>query len=216
LRIPQARAEQPPSQEQQPEATGSSITVARGDTLSGLASRHGTTVAALKSLNGLRSDTIVVGQELRLPAASAANAPERQQATASSGQGSSYTVRAGDTPSGIARRFGISAQQLMAANGITDARRLFVGQDLIIPGNAAARTDRGRQPSARAAEPASEPVVRPQTTAPQRELSAPTREPLRQEPPREEAAVDPMSALEALEEEDLPFVEVETIDNGEE
>lgn len=44
------------------------ITVARGDTLSRLAARHGTTVEALLAANALRSTQIRVGQTLRLPA----------------------------------------------------------------------------------------------------------------------------------------------------
>ena len=44
-----------------------------------------------------------------------------------------YIVQAGDTPGSIAAKFGITAQQLMAANGITDARTLRTGQRLVIP-----------------------------------------------------------------------------------
>ncbi|MDH7485497.1 MAG: LysM peptidoglycan-binding domain-containing protein [Anaerolineae bacterium] len=44
-----------------------------------------------------------------------------------------YVVQAGDSPDSIARRFGITAQALMAANGITDPTRLRVGQRLVIP-----------------------------------------------------------------------------------
>jgi LysM repeat protein len=41
--------------------------VAKGDVLSRIAVRHGTTTKAIKELNGLKSDTIVVGQKLRVP-----------------------------------------------------------------------------------------------------------------------------------------------------
>lgn len=41
--------------------------VVSGDTLSGIASTNHTTVAAIKSLNGLTSDTIYIGQSLKLP-----------------------------------------------------------------------------------------------------------------------------------------------------
>jgi LysM repeat protein len=44
-----------------------------------------------------------------------------------------HTVRRGETPSAIARRYGVSTQALMAANGIRDARRLRVGQQLTVP-----------------------------------------------------------------------------------
>lgn len=43
-----------------------------------------------------------------------------------------YTVKKGDSPSGIARQYGISPEQLIAENGIADPRRLVVGQTLVI------------------------------------------------------------------------------------
>jgi LysM repeat protein len=46
---------------------GSTHTVAPGDTLYGLSRRYGSSVSALKSANGLSSDTIVIGQQLRIP-----------------------------------------------------------------------------------------------------------------------------------------------------
>ena len=44
-----------------------------------------------------------------------------------------YTVQAGDTPSDIAGRFGITVEALLEANGITDTGSLQVGQVLKIP-----------------------------------------------------------------------------------
>jgi nucleoid-associated protein YgaU len=44
-----------------------------------------------------------------------------------------YEVASGDTLSGIARRFGLTIEQLQCANGITNPDRLQVGQVLTIP-----------------------------------------------------------------------------------
>lgn len=53
---------------------------------------------------------------------------------------SSYTVKTGDTLVGIAARFGISANTLMEANGLTviNAADLQIGRVLVLPGVAAA------------------------------------------------------------------------------
>lgn len=52
-------------------------------------------------------------------------------------QGSGYTVQAGDTLFGIARRYGINVNELAAVNGLTLNSWLYVGQVLTIPGQGA-------------------------------------------------------------------------------
>ncbi len=49
-----------------------------------------------------------------------------------------YTVKEGDTLYEIAPQFGVTAEEIMAANGITNPRRLQIGQQLIIPAGAGA------------------------------------------------------------------------------
>lgn len=49
-----------------PTSTSKTITVKSGDTLSELAVKYGTTVAKIKSLNGLKSDLILIGQKLKV------------------------------------------------------------------------------------------------------------------------------------------------------
>ncbi len=108
-----------------PKAT--SYTVARGDTLSGIASRFSVSVDDLRSWNSVRGDVIVPGQRLTLkggtPPASAV-ATER------------VTVRAGDTLSGIASRYGVSTADLASWNNIRDASTIRVGQVLQVRGAA--------------------------------------------------------------------------------
>ena len=45
-----------------------------------------------------------------------------------------YAVQPGDTLLAVATQFGVSVQAIQEANGITDPRRLQVGQPLIVPG----------------------------------------------------------------------------------
>lgn len=49
-------------------------------------------------------------------------------------QPATYIVEAGDSLSVIAGRFSTTVEAIMAANGITDASRIFVGQELKLPG----------------------------------------------------------------------------------
>lgn len=100
-------------------------TVARGETLAGIAARYGTTPAALARANGITNpNRIYAGTELRVPAA-IASAPAAASA--------SYTVRSGDTLGGIAARAGTSIAALVQLNGITNPNLVRVGQVLKLP-----------------------------------------------------------------------------------
>ena len=111
-----------------PNASGtSSYTVVARDTLSGIASRFGTTTRNLMSLNGLSdANRIRIGQVLAIAGAAAAAAAP----ASSSAPTTSYTVAAGDTLSGIASRFGTTLRNLIALNGIINANFLRIGQVL--------------------------------------------------------------------------------------
>jgi LysM repeat protein len=117
----------------------SSYWVQAGDTLSGIAWQYGITVNALMQANSLYSDFIYEGQRLCMPAGGVAGPPPGP------GQGpvrgpapvasvTYYIVRAGDTLSGIAWRFGVSQASIIRANYLADPYLLYVGQRLAIPG----------------------------------------------------------------------------------
>ena len=115
-------------------ALGSGVTVAPGDTLSGIAARHGTTVAALARANGIANpDVIRAGQRLLIPAGGAAPAAGGGQATPS-GAGGAYRVRPGDTLSSIAARAGTTPAAIAALNGITNPNLIVAGRTLRLPG----------------------------------------------------------------------------------
>lgn len=102
--------------------TTTNYTVGSGDTLSGLAKKYNTTVNHIKELNGLISDTIYIGQTLKMPAG---------QQTMS--QLATYQVVAGDSLSVIAKRFNTTVDALKQLNNLT-SDTIYVGQTLQISG----------------------------------------------------------------------------------
>jgi membrane-bound lytic murein transglycosylase D len=92
--------------------------VRRGDTLSGIASKYGTSVSRIKSWNGLRSSRIRAGQVLTLYSGNGAPVVHR--------------VARGHTLSAIARRYGVSVGSIKRANSLR-SDRIYVGQRLTIP-----------------------------------------------------------------------------------
>ncbi|NLF29230.1 MAG: LysM peptidoglycan-binding domain-containing protein, partial [Clostridiales bacterium] len=99
--------------------TGQTYTVVRGDTLTAIARRFGTTVSELVRLNGIRNpDLIFPGQVLAVRGGSA--------------PGRTYTVVRGDTLTAIARRFGTTVSELVRLNNIQNPDLIFPGQLLVI------------------------------------------------------------------------------------
>ena len=107
-----------------------SVTVEKGDSLSKIAKRYGTTVDALVRINGLcDANQIFVGQVVVLedPEAGAdADAAGDRVETAI------VTVQPGDSLSKIAKRHDTTVEELMALNDIDDPNLLFVGQELLV------------------------------------------------------------------------------------
>ena len=127
-----------------PAATGS-YTVARGDTLSAIATRFRTSVAALAAANRIANVSFIrVGQVLTIPGAAApvaapapapaAPAPAAAPATTTT----SYTVASGDTLSAIAARYRTTVAALQQANNLRNASYLQIGQVLAVPVTATA------------------------------------------------------------------------------
>lgn len=104
-------------------------TVGPGETLSYIAGVYDVTVGQIAGVNSLPDpDLIFPGEILQIPGIVSTH--ESAPAPASS---SVYEVADGDTLSAIGWRYGVSLQDLMAANGITDPDFLSIGQVLTIP-----------------------------------------------------------------------------------
>ena len=106
-------------------------TVRAGDTVSHIAARHGSTVAAVRSANGLDSRaSIREGQQLTIPTGAAAPAAAPAAAAASG----THTVASGETVSAIAQRYGTTIAAISSANGLDSRAFIRVGQTLTVPG----------------------------------------------------------------------------------
>ena len=93
--------------------------VKKGDSLYRIAAQYGTTVAELKRLNNLTSNTLSIGQVLKLPSASTAIS-------------NTYTVKSGDSLWSIANRYNTTVNELKSLNNLT-SNTLSIGQVLKLP-----------------------------------------------------------------------------------
>jgi len=137
--------------------TGADVhVVRRGETLSTIATRYGTTVSELRSLNGIpsRSSLIHVGQRLRVvpavasaggsgdqpasqPASPPTSSPEGVSQTASASEGpaetATHVVKRGENMSTIAARYSMTVADLQILNGMAAGHSLILaGQKLVV------------------------------------------------------------------------------------
>lgn len=112
-----------------PSGSGSCVeyhTVYYGETLSEIAVWHGVTTHALAQANHITNyNHVYSGQKLCIPGGGTAPPPSG---------GVWYRVTYGDTLSRIALRYGTTVYAIMAANNLSSANRILVGQKLWIPG----------------------------------------------------------------------------------
>lgn len=97
-------------------------TVQKGDSLYQIAQAFSTTVSKIKSQNNLQSNIIRVGQKLIIQSGKPSGATV-------------YTVKRGDTPFDIARKFGMNLDYLLRINGLTTRSKIYPGQNLWITPN---------------------------------------------------------------------------------
>lgn len=163
LIIPTGTAPAPPSEP----VAGGTYVVNRGDTLSSIAARYGTTVNDLVAANGLwNPDLIYVGQVLKVPGAGVAPAPAPSEVCI-------YWVKPGDTLTRIALQYGTTVWALTITNNLANPSFIWAGQELIIPHcsespaptptSAPAATATQRPPTSTPAQPAPTATPKPPT-----------------------------------------------------
>ena len=111
-------------------------TVQPGETLWSIAAANNLSTRYLAATNGLSEDAqVVLGSTINIPSGTvAAAAPAGTAAPAPAG---AYTVRAGDTLTGIAARAGLSAGQVAAMNGLAPDAHVISGTALKLPATSA-------------------------------------------------------------------------------
>jgi LysM repeat protein len=106
-----------------------------GDTLSRIARLFGTSVNDIAQANNISNpDLIYAGQRLEIPIDSEPPPPLPPPVTPLPPATTVYVVRAGDTLSAIARRFGTTVTAIAQENGIININFIQIGQQLRIPG----------------------------------------------------------------------------------
>ena len=103
------------------QSSSATYTVQSGDTLSGIASKFGTTYQHLAEINGIANPNLIyVGQVLKV------------DGNAQTSSAVYYTVQAGDTLSGIASAYETTYQAIANLNGISNPNLIYAGQRLRI------------------------------------------------------------------------------------
>ena len=103
------------SKPSKPKSSTKTYTVKRGDTLSEIANKFGTSVKKLQSINNIKNVNLIrVGQKIKLSGSSS----------------KTYTVKSGDTLSEIASKLGTSVKSLQSKNGIKNPNLIYVGQKI--------------------------------------------------------------------------------------
>lgn len=104
-------------------------TVVQGESLESIAVRYGTTVKAIQDANDMgNSQNIQTGQKLKVPSSSTETA-ERT----TSGCRHQHTVRKGEWVYMIARRYGVTPDSIIRANGLRNPSVIHAGLVLCIP-----------------------------------------------------------------------------------
>ena len=115
--------------------------IKNGETISEIAELYHTTLASIRSANGIRGNTIRAGQHLMIPVAkkpltaysqSADARREKKQNKQRSGNRVEHIVASGESFWTISRRFGVGMRELAAWNGMAPRDTLSIGQKLVV------------------------------------------------------------------------------------
>jgi len=115
--------------------------IGNGETISEIAEQYHTTIAAIRSANELRGNTIRAGQYLMIPVSTKPLAEYTKSADARlattqnrerAGNRVEHVVRSGESFWTISQRYGVSTRQLAGWNGMAPGDTLSVGRTLVV------------------------------------------------------------------------------------
>lgn len=103
-------------------------TVKKGNTLSGIAKKYGTTVNSLVRLNGIKNPNLIYpNQKIKI----------NTNSGSSSGENSCgkilYTIKYGDTLSSLASKYQSSISDIVKVNNILNPNLIYAGKQIRIP-----------------------------------------------------------------------------------
>ncbi|NPA46940.1 MAG: LysM peptidoglycan-binding domain-containing protein [Chlorobi bacterium] len=112
--------------------TGRVHVVQQGETLYSIARQYGLTPQDIIRANALTGETLSPGQKLVIPEKSQTAGQTNTQTPAQTLTGTLHTVQPGETLYSIARKYGVSVQDIIRANRLAD-QHISPGQELLIP-----------------------------------------------------------------------------------
>lgn len=119
--------------------------VRQGETLAKIAAMYGVAASEIEDTNGLKNvGALRVGQDLQVPARSGTGASEdrnkktddlvaKNSATGPKDSGQIYAVGKGESPVSIAKKLGVSYDDLLKLNKLDDPKKLQIGTKLHVP-----------------------------------------------------------------------------------
>ncbi|UYQ76384.1 LysM peptidoglycan-binding domain-containing protein [Glutamicibacter sp. JL.03c] len=110
-------------------------TVKSGDTLGSIAVKHNMSLSSLLSKNNISASKVIFpGDKLKINGSAKSNDSKSSDKKSSSSSTSSYTVKSGDTLSGIAAKHDMSLSELLKVNNISSSKRIYPGDKIKVSG----------------------------------------------------------------------------------
>lgn len=136
------------------EAEAASHKVQSGDSLWSIAQQYNTSISQLRSINGISGDLIYPNQIIETDNEQSSNSNSSNSSNTtkpSTNSNSTYTVKSGDTLSGIASKHNISLSNLMKWNNL-DTTLIFPGNVFVVSKNGSSSSSGSSKPSTGSSE----------------------------------------------------------------